>query len=442
MPTTTTSSGTACATTRATALPDAGRRGRGRHPGHAPLPDLPRRRHRRQGRASTACDAGGQQLVADDRAAAGVSCYEDGLPPPSRATSGQATLPADLRRRTTSGTASSSPTAPTPTTTATTRPPSTAASARRPTTPVDQQLGADAVTSPASRRPAWAKDAVIYQIFPDRFRNGRTDNDPKTGDVRYDDPVLKLGWGVLPEGYCRNYADGDDELPVALRHDAARRQPDQGAAARPRLLRRRPQGRRPAARLPRRRSASTRSTSTRSSTPARTTRTTRRTTRRSIPYFGTQKDWENLVKHADARGHPDHPRRRVQPPVVGQPVLRPLPPLRDGRAPASRLTSPYRSWFVFTEVGQGSGTVRRHRRRRTRRRYEGWFGFDSHPGPATSRSAAVQAYFLTAPTRSPSAGSQAGASGWRLDVSGDAVVPGRLLGDVPRGRQGDRSRAP
>ena len=24
---------------------------------------------------------------------------------------------------------------------------------------------------------------MIYQIFPDRFRNGRTDNDPKTGDV-------------------------------------------------------------------------------------------------------------------------------------------------------------------------------------------------------------------------------------------------------------------
>src|SRR5215207_3543990 len=45
---------------------------------------------------------------------------------------------------------------------------------------------------PAFSSPAWAKAASIYQIFPDRFRNGRSSNDPKTNDVRYDDPVLKL----------------------------------------------------------------------------------------------------------------------------------------------------------------------------------------------------------------------------------------------------------
>ena len=42
------------------------------------------------------------------------------------------------------------------------------------------------------------------------------DNDPKTGEVRYDDPVISLPWGTLPEGYCRNYADGSDQLSVAL----------------------------------------------------------------------------------------------------------------------------------------------------------------------------------------------------------------------------------
>ena len=97
--------------------------------------------------------------------------------------------------------------------------------------------------------PDWAKEAVIYQLFPDRFRNGRADNDPKTGDVRYDDPVLSLHWGALPEGYCRNYADGGHELPVAVRRHASGHKPDHGAAARSRLLRWRPQGRRPAARL-------------------------------------------------------------------------------------------------------------------------------------------------------------------------------------------------
>ena len=63
------------------------------------------------------------------------------------------------------------------------------------------------IYSPTFTAPGWASNAVIYQIFPDRFRNGRANNDPKTGDVRYDDPVIKLPWGTLPEGYCRNYAD-------------------------------------------------------------------------------------------------------------------------------------------------------------------------------------------------------------------------------------------
>ena len=66
---------------------------------------------------------------------------------------------------------------------------------------------------PAFSTPAWARTAVIYQIFPDRFRNGDPDNDPQTGDMRYDDPVLALDWGILPEGYCRNYTDAHGNCP-------------------------------------------------------------------------------------------------------------------------------------------------------------------------------------------------------------------------------------
>ena len=76
--------------------------------------------------------------------------------------------------------------------------------------PNDNQLDnswALMVFKPGFSAPEWAKGAVIYQIFPDRFRNGRKDNDPKTDDIRYDDPVISLPWGTLPEGYCRNYAD-------------------------------------------------------------------------------------------------------------------------------------------------------------------------------------------------------------------------------------------
>lgn len=66
---------------------------------------------------------------------------------------------------------------------------------------------------PAFTSPNWARTAVIYQIFPDRFRNGDPHNDPQDGDIRYDDPVITLGWGELPEGYCRHYADATTNCP-------------------------------------------------------------------------------------------------------------------------------------------------------------------------------------------------------------------------------------
>ncbi len=45
--------------------------------------------------------------------------------------------------------------------------------------------------------PTWMKDAVVYQIFPDRFRNGNTGNDP-AGTV---------GWNSAPTG--SNFFGGD-----------------------------------------------------------------------------------------------------------------------------------------------------------------------------------------------------------------------------------------
>ncbi len=48
------------------------------------------------------------------------------------------------------------------------------------------RLGWDIYTyDPAFAAPAWAADAIIYQIFPDRFRNGDPGNDPQTGDWGY-----------------------------------------------------------------------------------------------------------------------------------------------------------------------------------------------------------------------------------------------------------------
>jgi len=72
---------------------------------------------------------------------------------------------------------------------------------------------------PEFRTPDWARGALAYQIFPDRFANGDPSNDPspdaepvpegagryRYGDV-YGNPVLTRDWEAdLPEGYCRAY---------------------------------------------------------------------------------------------------------------------------------------------------------------------------------------------------------------------------------------------
>jgi glycosidase len=263
---------------------------------------------------------------------------------------------------------------------------------------------------PGFSAPAWAKDAVIYQIFPDRFRNGRASNDPHTGDVRYDDPVLKLPWGVKPEGYCRNYADAT-AATCPWRFDTT---PPPGAPLE------QPRGRdyyggdlkgvdqqidylaalgvtaiyfNPVFDAGSNHSYDTQDY------------------KKIDPYFGTQKDFENLVKHADQKGiriildgvfnhmSSDSPLfdRYHHYPTVGA---------------CESLASPYRDWFVFRNDNVPCGAAD----------YEGWFGFDSIPVLAKSE-AEVQAYFLTAPDSIAKRWIQAGASGWRMDVSGDPSFP-------------------
>ncbi len=77
---------------------------------------------------------------------------------------------------------------------------------------------------PSFETPDWARGALAYQIFPDRFANGDPANDPspdaqpaaegggryRYGDV-YGNPVLTRDWEAdLPEGYCRAYTRATD----------------------------------------------------------------------------------------------------------------------------------------------------------------------------------------------------------------------------------------
>ena len=59
--------------------------------------------------------------------------------------------------------------------------------------------------------PAWARDAVYYYIFPERFRNGDTRNDPKPGVDRFHDKTVEFhtDWNERP--YRPGSGDGSDD---------------------------------------------------------------------------------------------------------------------------------------------------------------------------------------------------------------------------------------
>ena len=269
--------------------------------------------------------------------------------------------------------------------------------------------------------PDWAREAVIYQIVPDRFRNGRADNDPKTGAIRYDDPVLRLPWGTLPEGYCRNYTDADANCP--WRFDDT------------------PPADNPTKEQPRGRdyfggdlkgvdqqldSLKALGITTIYFNPIFDAGSNHSYDTQDYykvdPAFGTQKDWDNLAKHAKGLGM-----RVILDGVFNH--MSSDSPLFDryGHYPTvgacESASSPYRSWFRFrAPTGNEPSVCAPSTPGGTDTYYDGWFGFDSIP-VLTKSNAAVQQYFLTSTDAVAKHWLKAGASGWRLDVSGDASFP-------------------
>lgn len=64
-------------------------------------------------------------------------------------------------------------------------------------------------------QPRWVKDAVFYQIFPDRFCNGDEGNDVRSGEYTHDGfPTIRMArWSDTPlsydEGHCLDFFGGD-----------------------------------------------------------------------------------------------------------------------------------------------------------------------------------------------------------------------------------------
>ncbi|MGH3071233.1 MAG: alpha-amylase family glycosyl hydrolase [Gaiellaceae bacterium] len=258
--------------------------------------------------------------------------------------------------------------------------------------PVDRSW-ALTVHEPGFAAPGWASSAVIYQIFPDRFRNGNRRNDPRAGDERYDEPVITKTWNALPEGFCRNYTGGCSEGPRGRDYfggdlKGVRQKLDYlqqlGVTA---IY----------------------------FNPIFWARSNHRYDtadyERIDPALGTQKEFAKLVKQARKHGirvildgvfnhmSSDSPRfdRYARYPGLGA---------------CESASSPFRSWFTFRNANAPCGSAD----------YESWFGFDSIP-TLLKTNPAVQDYFVRGPTSITRRWLDAGAAGWRMDVSGDASFP-------------------
>ncbi len=276
------------------------------------------------------------------------------------------------------------------------------------------------VYQPGFQSPTWASNAVIYQIFPDRFRNGRSSNDPRTGDIRYDDPVLSLPWGTLPEGFCRNYADGDTNCPWRFDDTPPDWSPTKEA----------PRGRDYMGgdlkgvdqQLDYLKSLGVNTIYFNPVFDAGSNHGYDTQDYYKIdPYFGTQDDWDALVAHAQKRGI-----RIVLDGVFNH--MSSDSPFFDRYhhyntvGACESTSSKYRSWFTFHDVPAGSSTCVDSAGNANSATYDGWFGFDSIP-VLNKSNPEVQKYFITNPNSVTRRWLKLGASSWRLDVMGDSSFP-------------------
>ncbi len=226
----------------------------------------------------------------------------------------------------------------------------------------------------------WMQNGVMYQIFPDRFRNGSTENDPKPTDPRYDYPappnatpqqlkaaadaqIINKSWTALPEGYCRDYVNpavpctespkgrdyyGGDLKGVDAKLDYLKSLGVTIIYFNPIFD-----------------SASNHGYDTRNYLSV-------------SRYFGSNGYFKKLVKDARARGIK----------IVLDGVFNHLSsdsPFFDRYHHYSTVgacestTSRYRSWFTFHDVTPGTGVCVDSQNRPNAATYDGWAGFDSIP---------------------------------------------------------------
>lgn len=278
----------------------------------------------------------------------------------------------------------------------------------------------------------WMENGVMYQIFPDRFYNGDTKNDPNPTDPRYNypapanatpqqqqaaaaDQIVNKKWSDLPQGYCHSYdspatpcteiPNGNDYFGGDLQGVADKLDYLQSLGITIIYFN------------PIFESGSNHGYDTRDYLNV-------------SRYFGGNKAFDKLIKDADKHGIK----------IVLDGVFNHLSsdsPFFDryhhytSVGACEDVNSPYRSWFTFTDVAPGTGVCADSQNRPNSATYAGWAGFDSIPvitkrDPAnqTQPYAPVANYFYTNPNTSVAGyWLHQGISGWRFDVMTDPSFP-------------------
>ncbi len=257
----------------------------------------------------------------------------------------------------------------------------------------------------------WLQNAVAYQIFPDRFRNGRSANDPQITEPRYgyppspDDQIALKNWNDLPEGYCRGYVN-----PAQPCNEGPRGRDYYGGdliGIRQRLPYLYALGIKVIYLNPIFEAGSNHLYDTQDYSLV-------------DHFFGENKDFVALAEGAHRRGmkiildgvfnhvSSDSPYfdRYHHYNVVGA---------------CESVDSPYRDWFFFHEVGAGKG-VCAGKDGPTSTTYDSWYGFDSLP-VLNKNTQAVKDLIYAKPDSIARYWLKLGADGWRLDVMPDASFP-------------------
>jgi glycosidase len=284
----------------------------------------------------------------------------------------------------------------------------------------------------------WLKNAVIYQIFPDRFRNANRKNDPARGspkkyrwskDKRYAYPhgdpshestpaldrIVRMPWGSMPEGWCRNYTD-------ALQTCKKRFGPDKAVGTEG------PHGRDYFGgdlagimqKLPYLKSLGV---TVVYMNPIFWAGSNHRYDTRDYtkidPYLGTQKDFVKLVKAAHKNGIK----------VLLDGVFNHMSsdsPMFDryhnwkGTGACEQTFSRYRGFFFFRKPAAGEPSPCAPKDPAKDSFYDSWFGFDSLP--KLTEVFGVKQYVFDTPKSAAQKWLKLGADGWRLDVMQDKSV--------------------